>query len=128
MEKREKIRSFKDLLVWQEAHKLVVMIYKTTGCFPRDEQFGIINQMRRAVVSVSSNIAEGFSRNSYKEKHQFYSQSSGSLTELYDQLLVSRDVSYLSDVKFKEVKEKIISVQKLLNRLLAKTKTFFKTR
>jgi four helix bundle protein len=61
----KKIQSFKDLLVWQEAHNLVIKIYKVTKFFPREEQFGLISQMRRASVSVTSNIAEGFVRKSY---------------------------------------------------------------
>src|ERR1035437_4154937 len=100
MEEKNKIRSFTDLIVWQEAHKLVSMIYKETKTFPKDEIFGIVSQMRRAAVSITSNIAEDFSRHSNKEKVQFFSISHGSLTELQNQLLIARDVGYLSKESF----------------------------
>jgi four helix bundle protein len=72
---KNKIRFFIDLYAWKEAHKLVLLIYNITKEFPKEELFGLSNQIRRAVVSVTSNIAEGFSRNSYKEKSQFYSMA-----------------------------------------------------
>lgn len=76
-----KIKSFTDLNVWKEGHKLVLQVYKLTKEFPKEELFGLTNQIRRAAVSITSNIAEGFSRHSYKEKLQFYSTALGSLTE-----------------------------------------------
>ncbi|MBI4599730.1 four helix bundle protein [Candidatus Uhrbacteria bacterium] len=76
------MRSFTDLKAWQEGHTLVLKIYKITQSFPKEEQFGLTNQLRRAAVSLTSNIAEGFGRGSYKEKAQFYSIALGSLTEV----------------------------------------------
>jgi four helix bundle protein len=90
----KKIKSFTDLNAWKEAHKLVLMIYKVTKEFPKEEIFGLVSQMRRAVISISSNIAEGFSRYTSRDKHHFYSMALGSLTELQNQLLVTRDVKY----------------------------------
>jgi len=87
-----KIKSFMDLDAWKEGHRLVLEIYQITKKFPREELFGLTNQLRRAAVSFTSNIAEGFSRNSYKEKLQFYSMALGSLTEIQNQLLISRDI------------------------------------
>lgn len=113
-----KIRSFTDLNVWKEAHKLVIMIYKTTKNFPKDELFGLTNQIRRAVVSITSNIAEGFSRNSFKDKTQFYSIALGSLTEVQNQLLVSRDVGYIDNKIFQEIGGQTVIVSKLCNGLL----------
>jgi len=81
----QKITSYRDMLVWQESRKLATLIYRLTDNFPSSEQFGITNQMRRAVVSVPSNIAEGFGRASSKEKAQFYYISKGSLSELETQ-------------------------------------------
>ncbi len=80
-ETRQKINSFKDLNAWKEAHKLVLMVYQITKVFPKEEMFRLVSQLCRAVVSITSNIAEGFSRNYAKEKYQFYSMSLGSLTE-----------------------------------------------
>src|SRR3989344_3686390 len=98
-----KIKSFTDLNAWKEGHQLVLMIYKKTKLFPKEELFGLVSQMRRCVVSITSNLAEGFSRQSYKEKLQFYSMALGSVTELQNQLLVSRDVGYLSQQTFQEI-------------------------
>lgn len=77
-----KIQTFTDLKVWQEGHILVVMVYKITKTFPKEETYSLVDQMRRAASSVTANIAEGFGRHSYKEKLQFYYLSQGSLTEV----------------------------------------------
>ncbi len=119
----EKIRSFTDLNAWKEGHKLVLDIYGVTKKFPKEEQFGITNQIRRAVVSFTSNIAEGFSRNSFKEKLNFYSIALGSLTEVQNQLIISRDIGYLSNDNFKKLANQTIIASKLINGLIKKSKT-----
>ncbi len=116
------IKSFSDLEVWQEAHKLVLLIYKATKDFPKEEVFGLVSQMRRAAVSITSNIAEGFSRYSYKEKINFYSISRGSLTELENQLLISKDVGYINGDNFNIIMEQLIVTHKLLNAFIRSTK------
>ncbi|MDD5626597.1 MAG: four helix bundle protein [Patescibacteria group bacterium] len=78
----KKIKSFTDLDAWKEGHKLVLMVYEITKKFPKEEMFGLVSQMRRCVVSITSNIAEGFSRQTYKDKICFYSRAQGSVTEL----------------------------------------------
>ena len=113
----EKIRSFTDLKAWQESHKLVLDIYGFTNNFPQREIFGLSSQMRRAAVSITSNIAEGFSRITNKDKAQFYSISLGSLTELQSQLYVARDIGYINKADFLKIFDKIILVSKLLNGL-----------
>jgi len=118
-----KIKSFTDLNAWKEGHKLVLMVYNATKTFPKDELFGLTNQMRRAVVSITSNIAEGFSRQSYKEKIQFYCTSQGSNTELQNQLLVAKDVNYLTQPDFNNIANQSVIVHKLLNGLIKKSKT-----
>ena len=118
-----KIKSFTDLNAWKEAHSLVLEVYEITKTFPKEEQFGLTNQIRRAVVSVTSNIAEGFSRSSYKEKSQFYSIALGSLTEVQNQLLIAKDLSYITKDKFSNLAEDTITVNKLLNGLIKKSKT-----
>src|SRR6266849_5243940 len=97
-----KITRFTQLDAWREGHKLVILIYTITKSFPKEEFFGLVNQMRRCVVSITSNIAEGFSRQSYKEKVQFYSIALGSVTELQNQLLIARDVGFISKEIFDE--------------------------
>lgn len=119
-----RIQSFTDLEVWRESHELVLMIYKTVRKFPKEEVFGLIIQMKRAAISITSNIAEGFSRQSYREKLQFYSIAHGSLTELQNQLLIARDVNYLDSVDFNQLSSQTIIVHKLLNAFIKKTKSF----
>ncbi|HLC87438.1 MAG TPA: four helix bundle protein [Patescibacteria group bacterium] len=113
-----KIESFTDLIAWKEAHHLALAIYKVTEDFPKKELFSLIDQMRRCSVSISSNIAEGFSRQTKKEKIQFYYMSLGSLTELQNQLLIARDIEYLSKEKFNEIAAKTVHVSKLVNGLI----------
>ena len=117
-----KIQKFTDLVAWQEGHKLVLMIYKETKNFPAEEKYGLIDQMRRAVVSFTSNIAEGFSRKSSKEKHQFYSNAKGSMTELQSQLLVAKDVGYLPKEIFNDIVQQSINANRLLSGLMTATR------
>ena len=120
---KNKIQSFTDLNAWKEGHKLVLMLYEETRNFPKEELYILISQLRRAVISITSNIAEGFSRQSYKDKAHFYSMSLGSLTELQNQLLVSRDLKYLIADKFNKLAEQTIVVSKLLNGLIKSSKS-----
>lgn len=100
-----------------EGHKLVLMIYQASEKFPTTETFGLTGQIRRCAVSITSNIAEGFSRNTVKDKFQFYSMAQGSLTELQNQLLISRDVGYLQNDEFQEIAQQTITANKLINGL-----------
>lgn len=113
----KKIKSFTDLYAWQEGHKLVLIIYNITNNFPENERFGLIPQIRRCAVSITSNIAEGFSRNTTKDKVQFYSIALGSLTELQNQLIIARDVGYINNDEFSKVVNQTIVVAKLINGL-----------
>ena len=121
-----KIKSFTQLNTWKEAHRLVLDIYRLTKNFPREEQFGLTNQVRRAVISITSNIAEGFSRNSYKEKSQFYSMALGSLSEVQNQLLIARDLGYITQSEFTKLANQTITISKLLNGLIKKSKTMIR--
>lgn len=123
MVQEEKITSFTKLDAWKEGHILVLRVYKATKHFPKDELFGIVSQMRRCAVSITSNIAEGFSRQSYKEKIQFYSTALGSVTELQNQLLISKDVGYISPALFTEIAKQSVVVHKIINGLIRKSKT-----
>jgi four helix bundle protein len=113
-----KIKSFTDLHAWQRSHELVLQVYSVTKNFPREEQFGLIDQIRRAGVSITSNIAEGFSRKSKKEKSQFFYMALGSLTELQNQLLIARDLKYITNIEFKDLADQTVIVSKLLNGLI----------
>jgi len=116
-DERSKIKSFTDLNAWKEGHRLVLDVYKISKGFPEKEIFGLTSQMRRCVVSITSNISEGFSRSTNKDKYQFYSIAQGSLTELQNQLLVARDVGYLENGKFQEIAQQTVIVNKLINGL-----------
>lgn len=117
-----KIQSFKDLDVWKKSHKLAIVIYTITKRFPKEELFGMTSQMRRGSISIPSNIAEGFSRESYKGKIQFYSIARGSLTELESQLLLAKDVDLISQESYKEIMDVFLPTHKLLNAFIRKIK------
>lgn len=105
--KAKTMKKFTNLIVWQEAHKLVIQIYTCTKLFPRSEIFALANQMQRAAVSTTSNIAEGFGRWSHRDKKHFYQQARGSLLELQSQVLVARDLKYIDEMLSSEILEKI---------------------
>ena len=92
-----KTKSFKDLIVWQKAYRLSMEIYAITRSFPKDETYGLSQQMRRAAVAIPSNIAEGYGRQYNKEYKQFLSIAYGSLCELETQYLLSVDLDYIKN-------------------------------
>lgn len=115
---RKKAVKFTDLEVWQEGHALVVSIYKHSNSWPASEQFGLTSQIRRAIVSVTSNIAEGFSRSTKSDKKHFYTIAHGSLAEVQNQLLIAYDIGFLDDEVFKKLANKSVTVHKLLTGLI----------
>lgn len=119
-----KIKSFTDLNAWQVGHKLVLIIYTITKGFPIEERYCLIDQMRRCVISITSNIAEGFSRKGKKEKIQFLYMALGSVTELQNQLLIARDLTYISKMNFQDIALKTVDVNKLINGLIKSAKIF----
>jgi four helix bundle protein len=123
MDTTKRIQNFTDLNAWKESHALVLMVYELAKIFPREEIFGITNQIRRAAVSIISNLAEGFGRQTYKEKVQFYSISLGSLTELQNQLIISKDIKYLTVEDFIAAENQFIIAQKLICGLIKSTKS-----
>jgi len=119
-----RIRDFTDLDVWKEGHRLVLMLYKITDRFPRSERYSLIDQIRRSSVSVTSNIAEGFGRQTYKEKIQFYYLAQGSLVELKNQLIISKDVGYIDENVYLTLKNQADVCHKLLQGIIKKSKVF----
>ena len=119
-----KITSFTNLDAWKEGHALALMIYKETEYFPKKETFGLVSQMRRSAVSVTSNVAEGFGRQSYKEKIQFYSITQGSVTELQSQLYIAKDVGFTAEKIFHNIMEQSIKVHKIINGLIKGARRF----
>ena len=109
--------SFQKLKVWQEAKKLVVDVYNLLDNFPQFEKYALCDQIRRAIVSVPSNIAEGSGRKSLKEQIHFLEISYGSLMEAYNQLLIAVDLTYISKESVEAIKLSIDGVAKMINGL-----------
>lgn len=116
------IKEFTDLNVWKYGHELVLSIYKIE--FPKSELFALEDQIKRAVVSVTSNIAEGFGRQTIREKVQFFYQAHGSLTEVKNQLIIARDLEYINEDNYLRMAELSNNTQRLLIGLIKKTKTY----
>ena len=116
------VKSYKDLIVWQKSMDLVILIYELTSKFPKSELFGIISQMRRAVVSIPSNIAEGWGRKSSKEFYQFVSISYGSALELETQLILAKRLELAGEKEFEKAETIMIEVLKMLNSLNRKNR------
>lgn len=114
----EKVKNYEDLLVWQKAHSLVLSVYQATKSFPNEERYGIVQQLRRAAASVATNIVEGFGRYSRKEYIQFLYISRGSLSETEYHLRLSQDLNYIKIEAYKNSKELIIEIGKMLNGLI----------
>ncbi len=111
------VKSHRDLLVWQEGMALVKFVYQCTSDFPKEEVFGLTSQMRRAAVSIPSNVAEGAARNGKREFIQFLGIARGSLSELETQVIISRDLGFLAPPA-SELTEKIDRLFKLINGLI----------
>src|SRR3954469_16398519 len=110
-----KIDSYQDLDVWKQSKDLVRNIYELTKIFPKDEQFGLTNQLRRAAVSIPSNIAEGCGRNHFKDSIQFFFVSRGSLYELETQIYIASDQNYINDALLRTLLAKVEITGKLLS-------------
>jgi len=106
---------YKDLEVWIEARKLTKLVYDSTKSYPKEEIFGLTNQMKRSSVSVPSNIAEGCGRNTAKETTHFLFIARGSLFELETQFYLSLDLTYINNEDFKIILNQIILCKKLIN-------------
>lgn len=109
--------SFQKLTVWQESKKLVVDVYHLLENFPNFEKYALCDQIRRAIVSVPSNIAEGSGRKSLKEQIHFLEIAYGSLMESYNQLLIAVDLTYITEESVETIKPTIDKVAKMINGL-----------
>jgi len=116
-------RSHRDLVAWQKAMKFVTAIYEVTQRFPSEERYGLTNQLRRASVSVPSNIAKGQARFSQKEFHHFLSMARGSLVEIETQLLIARNLKYIQPEKAEILLAAADELGRILNGLIASIKS-----
>ncbi|MBM7557064.1 four helix bundle protein [Halanaerobacter jeridensis] len=113
------MKNHKELVVWQKAVDLVKIIYELTGDFPKSEEYGLSNQLRRAAVSVPSNIAEGAGRRSKKDFVWFLDIAMGSLSELETQLIIAKKLDYIDDIK----SDKLVEIKKMLLGLIKAVKS-----
>lgn len=122
------MKRFANLIVYQKSKELVVLVYKILELFPETERFALCSQMRRAAISVPSNIAEGMGRLSDKDQAHFLNIAYGSLMELYAQLDISRDLKYIDDTMFYQLEEQIENISKMIQSMcfLRKRSSTFK--
>ena len=111
-------RNWDELIIWQESHKFVLDLYQLTSNFPRDEMYGLVSQIRRAVVSIPTNIVEGHSKGSKKEFIRFLYISRGSLEEVKYLLLLSKDLGYIEEEIFNALKERLSKLSLQLNNFI----------
>ena len=108
------MRDFHKLMIWQRSHSLTLEIYKITKTFPKEEVFGLTSQIRRAVSSIPTNIAEGCGRNSNKEFAHFLQIAIGSATEVEYQLLLAHDINYINDGDYQVLTDETVAVRKMI--------------
>ena len=116
------MRNFKELLIWKKGIEIAIDIYKLTGTFPASEKFGLISQMTRCAVSISSNIAEGSSRKSEKDYHRFIEIALGSCFELETQLVIAKAVNFVTEAAYVSLLSKITEEQKMLHSFMTTLK------
>ncbi len=116
------MRDFRGLRVWEESHNLTLLIYKETKGFPKEELFSLTNQIRRAAISVPSNIAEGYGRETQKDYAHFLQIALGSANEVDYQLLLAKDLSYIENNQYLALNDKIDKIKRQLANLIKKVR------
>lgn len=114
------MRKFQDLQIWQRSHAQTLSIYKITKQFPKEELYGLTSQMRRSASSIPTNIAEGCGRNSNPDFSRFLVIAMGSTSELEYQLILSKDLDYISHEAFEKLYNESIEIRKMLNTFIQK--------
>jgi len=109
------VHNFKELNVWEKARQLVSDVYKITGKFPKEEKYGLGNQIQRAVISIPSNIAEGAGRGTDKDFMHFLDIAIGSSYEVETQLILANDLDYISQNELKDLLDKVCEIQKMIH-------------
>lgn len=118
------IKYFTDLDAWKVNHKLVLEIYKITRSFPKEEKYGIIDQIRRAASSITANIAEGWGRYHYGDRVKFYHQARGSSCEVQNYLILSKDLNYVNEEEFEKLRMLAFEGYKVINGLIRSVESF----
>jgi four helix bundle protein len=117
------VKSFEDLTIWQESRKFTNKIYVLTKKFPKEELYGLTSQIRRAVVSITSNIAEGFDRRSDKELSNFLSIARASTAEVQNDLYIALDLKYISQIEFNQLYQEAKKIAQQINGLMSYLKS-----
>jgi len=115
---KNEIKSFEDLLVWKKAHNIVLIIYKHLEKFPKEEKYRVIDQLVRAVISIPTNISEGFGRYTSKDYIHFLIIARGSVSEVKYLVLLSKDLGYISNTEYVELKKELDDIGKMINGLV----------
>ncbi len=116
------IRTYRDLAVWQKAIELVTCVYENTKSFPADEKYSLVSQIRRAAVSIPSNIAEGYGRKHTNDYLRYLQISIGSVFELQTQLIISKNLNYIDNEKYDNLENKTREIERMLSSLISKIK------
>lgn len=111
------VYSFEKLIVWQKSIELAKQIYSITSNFPKEEIYGLTSQIRRAVVSISSNIAEGYVKSSSKEQIRFSEIAYGSLMEVLNQVIIAKEIGYISEANYLSIRQGVEEISRMLNAL-----------
>lgn len=106
---------FQRVIAWQKAHEFVLLVYKISKHFPEDERFGLTSQLRRAAVSIEANIAEGYRKIGKADKLRFLNIAQGSLEECRDYRILAKDLNYISDEEYEQLRLSILMTSKFLN-------------
>jgi four helix bundle protein len=116
------IKTYQELIVWQKAIKLTLLVYKLTATFPKGETYGLVSQMCRAAVSIASNIAEGWARKNTAEFINFLSMANGSVAELQTQLVIAKELGYGETKFYEEIGGLLVEVQKIIPAMMVSLK------
>jgi four helix bundle protein len=117
------MRDFRTLRVWEAAHRLVLLVYQTTGAFPKEEMYGLTSQVRRSAPSIPANIAEGCGRNGEAELARFFDIAMGSASELEYHLLLARDLRFLNETNYQLLTTEVISLKRMLGTFIRTLRT-----
>lgn len=117
------MKNFRDLQIWDRSHQLTLEVYRLTQGFPVSETYGLVSQMRRSVSSIPTNIAEGSGRNTEKDFARFLDNAMGSASELEYQLILARDLEYISHDTYESQNRELIEIKRMLNAFLQKLRT-----
>ena len=114
------MKDFRDLVVWQKAHRLTLLVYRSTAQFPRAELYGLTSQIRRSSASIGANIAEGCGKRGNNEFLRYLQIASGSASELDYHLLLARDLNFFADAEYRQIQRDLVDLRRMLTSLIRK--------